>query len=83
MELSTIIGPKEKRRRDLAVKEAKRREEGIRPQEEYNQERKQKAMTKAEMIRELLEMTPNLTVRQIAEETGIPRSTVSRLRKTI
>ena len=82
-ELSTIIGPQEKRRRDLEMKEAKRREEGIRPQEEYQQERKEKAMSKAEVIRRTLKNSPHITIRQIAEATGIPRSTVARLMKTI
>lgn len=78
--LETIIGPKEKRRRDLAYKEAKRREEGVRPMEEYNQERKAKSATKLEIIRRTLKALPGLSNRAVAREMGISEAYVRKLK---
>lgn len=77
--LETIIGPKEKRRRDLACKEAKRRENGVRPMEEYNQERAQRSISKLEVIRRKLSVTPTLSKRAIAREMGISEAYVRKL----
>ena len=76
-------GAQRRRIRDLEAKRAQRREAGIRPMEEYNQERKRRTESKKEAIRRTLEQSPHLTARQIAEITGISRSMVTRLRKTL
>lgn len=81
--LSTIINPKEKRRRDLIAKEKERRAAGIRPMAEYNEERKQKVMSKADIIKKTLEEHPQISTRKLAEITNIPRSTCQRILKQI
>lgn len=79
--MSTIIGPKEKRRRNLKQKEEKRRSEGIRAAEEYHQERKEKKLQEAAELQEIIRQNNKLSVRQLAELTGISKSKVARLMK--
>lgn len=81
--LKTIIGPKEKRARDLRAKEAKRREEGIRPMAEYNQERADKKDSKKEILRRAMEEHPKASIRKLSEITGISKSHVGDLKKEI
>ena len=79
----TIINPKEKRRRDLLAKEKARREAGIRTEEQRRKDDKEAVMAKAEIIRSLLEENPKLSIRALAKMSGIPKSTVERLKKLI
>lgn len=81
--LSTIINTKEKRRRDLIAKEKKRRAAGIRPMKEYNEERKQKLIDKADIIKKVLKENPEISTRKLAEVTNIPRSTCQRILRNI
>lgn len=81
--LSTIIGPKEKRARDLKAKELQRREEGIRPMAEYNKERAEIKMTKKEILQQAMRDNPTASIRKLAEITGISKSHVSDLKKEI
>lgn len=81
--MSTIIDSKEKRRRKLAYEENKRREAGMRAMEDYNSDRKKVVQSKADNIRQALQENPQLTIRQLQERTGIPRSTIARIRKTL
>lgn len=81
--LSTIINPKEKRRRDLTAKEKARRLAGIRPMEEYNMERKQQVDEKAEIIKKAIAENPGISTKKLATVTGIPRSTCQRILKSI
>lgn len=81
--LSTIINTKEKRRRDLAEKERQRRAAGMRPMAEYNAERKQQTMNKAEIIKDALSANTGISTRKLAEITGIPRSTCQRILKEL
>ena len=81
--LLTIINPKEKRRRDLKAKEQKRREEGVRTKEQKAEDDKKAVLAKVEIIRSILKEKPNLSVRALAKESGIPKSTVGRLMKML
>lgn len=81
--LKTIINPKEKRRRDLERKERQRREQGIRTEEQRRADDKAAVMEKAEIIRNLKEEHPGISVRKLAELSGIPKSTVQRLIKLV
>lgn len=81
--LRTIIGPKEKRARDLKAKELQRREAGMRPMEEYNQERAEQKLTKKEILQKAMEENPKASIRKLAEITGISKTHVSDLKKEI
>lgn len=81
--LSTIIGPKEKRSRDLKAKEQQRRDAGMRPMAEYNKERAEVKMTKKEILQKAMEENPTASIRKLAEITGISKSHVSDLKKEI
>ena len=81
--LSTIIGPKEKRARDLIAKEEKRRAEGIRPMAEYNQERSEQKGSKKEILKKAMAENPNASIRKLAQITGISKSHVGDLKKEI
>lgn len=81
--LKTIIGPREKRARDLLAKEQKRREEGMRPMAEYNQERALQKDSKKEVLMRAMEENPKASIRKLAEITGISKSHVSDLKKEI
>lgn len=81
VEFKTIIGPKEKRRRELIRKEKERREAGIRTKEERLADDRKAVLAKVEIIRKAMEEHPNLSSRALAKKTNIPRSTVQRLIK--
>lgn len=81
--MSTIIGPKEKRRRDLLEKEKQRREAGMRPMAEYNQERHDAKMAKVETLRLTISQHPDLSNRKIAALLGWSEPTVRRLKKQL
>ena len=81
--LKTIIGPKEKRRRDLVEKEKKRRDAGMRPMAEYNRERHEAKMTKVEILRQKIEEHPQLSNRKLAALLGWSEPTIRRLKKQI
>ena len=81
--MSTIIGPKEKRARDLRSKEQQRREAGMRPMAEYNKERAELKMTKKEILQKAMEENPTASIRKLAEITGISKTHVSDLKKEI
>ena len=79
----TIINPKEKRRRDLLAKEKARREAGVRTKEQKAEDDRKAVLAKVEVIRSILAEKPNLSVRALAKESGIPKSTVGRLMKML
>ena len=81
--MSTIIDTKEKRRRDLEQKEKKRREAGVRTWEQKIEDDKKAVLEKADVIKNLLAENPKLSIRALAEMSGIPKSTVARLKKMI
>lgn len=79
----TIIGTKEKRRRDLKVKEEKRREQGVRPKEEYNQERSKAKHDKVDILREHIIQSPKLSNRKIAKLMGVSEGYIRKLKKLL
>lgn len=92
--MKTIIGPKEKNRRKRLVyhenkedilqkKEKQRREKGIRPMEEYNKERHEAKMSKAQILRRTMEEHPDLSNRKLAAILGWSEPTVRRLKKQL
>lgn len=74
--MKTIIGPKEKNRRR---KEA-RRAAGMMPREEYLMKEKEKTDSKLELIRKELQADPTISIRKLAEKTGLSKSAVQRLK---
>ena len=81
--MKTIINPAEKRRRDRIRKDKERREAGIRTKEQRLEDDRKAMMEKVEKIRLAIEENPNLSIRQLVEVTGVPRSTIQRLKKLI
>lgn len=92
--MKTIIGTREKNRRKrisyqenkediLAKMEKERRAKGIRPMEEYNQERHQAKMSKVEILRQKLQEHPDLSNRKMAALLGWSEPTVRRLKKQL
>lgn len=82
-EMSIIIGPQEKRRRNALAKEADRRSKGMRPMEEYNEERKKSTDDKALLLQEIMQKHPDWTNAKLAEELGGTVRTIQRLKKRI
>ena len=81
--LQTIIGPKEKRARDLKAKEEKRRAEGMRPMAEYNQERAEQKGSKKDILKKAMAENPKASIRTLAKITGISKTHVADLKKEI
>ena len=92
--LKTIIGTKEKNRRKriayqkdkeniLAQKEQQRRSAGIRPMQEYNQQRHEAKMGKVEILRHTIAEHPELSNRKLAALLGWSEPTVRRLKKQL
>lgn len=89
--MKTIIGPQEKNRRKReayhanpepkkqAVK-AWRRKNGVREREEYLQTEKQKTDAKLQLIRETIQEQPDISLRKLAEKTGLSKSAIQRLK---
>lgn len=69
--------------RQLKLKEYQRRQAGMRPREQRIADDREKVRQKAEIVREALQKNPDLSVRHLVKVTGIPRSTVQRLKKVI
>ena len=79
--LSSIIGAVEKRRRNRLQKEKWRRLQGMRPMEEYNQERKQQVLSQAEQLKILINENPSWTNKQLAEAMNTTVRSVQRWKK--
>lgn len=92
--LSTIIGTKEKNRRKReayhadpepkkqAVK-AWRRKKGVVERETYLQTEKEKTEAKLQLIRQAMQEQPDISIRKLAERTGLSKSAVQRLKPQI
>lgn len=68
-------------RRDLKVREYLRRRAGIRTEEQRRSDDRHKVQNKVAAIHDLLKDNLTLSVREIAKITGIPKSTVQRLKQ--
>ena len=79
--MSSIIGAVEKRRRNRLQKEKWRRSVGMRPMEEYNQERKKQVLSQAEQLKILVKENPSWTNKQLAEAMNTTVRSVQRWKK--
>ena len=89
--LRTIIGPKEKNRRKreayhadpeqkkMAVK-AYRRSKGMVEREVYLHSEKEKTDSKLQLIKDAIAEDPQISIRKLAEKTGMSKSAVQRLK---
>ena len=82
-QLSSIVGPQEKRRRNRLQKEQWRRAQGMRPMAEYNLERKQKVETKVDTLRRLMKKNPQWSNVRLAKEMGVSEGYIRKLKKTL
>jgi len=80
-QLSSIIGAVEKRRRNRIQKKKWRRSQGMRPMEEYKQERKQQLFSKSEQLKQLIEENPSWTNKQLADAMNTTVRSVQRWKK--
>lgn len=78
-ELSSIIGPQEKRRRNTKAKREQRREFGIKPREEYLSEAEKKRAD----IKQAIMDYPELSIRKLASHTGYSKSEIQRVKKNM
>lgn len=83
MQLSTIIGPQEKRRRNKVAMETTRRAQGVKPIEQYQQQRKQAVRDNAHILQEIMQNNPAWTNAKLAEEMGMTVRTVQRLKASL
>lgn len=82
-EMSTIIGAEEKRRRNRLAKEKSRRAQGVRPMEEYNQERKKTVETKIQTLQRLMKKNPSWSNVRLAKEMGVSEGYIRKLKKQL
>lgn len=75
-QMSTIIGTKEKNRR----RREERRKNGMLPREEYLKQQKEQTDSKLEIIRTHIEKDPKISIRKLAQETGMSKSAIQRLK---
>lgn len=78
-EMSTIIGPQEKRRRNTEKKREARRESGVKSRDEYLEAQKRETEEKVEKLKELMK-NPQRTNKELAKEMGVSKSTIMRLK---
>ena len=81
--LSSIIGAAEKRRRNRLQKEKWRRSLGMRPMEEYNQERRLKVESKVETLQRLMKENPQWSNVRLSKEMGVSEGYIRKLKKTL
>lgn len=65
------------------LKTYRRRERGIRPMSEYNNERKGQAEAKAQKLRDMIEQNPSWTNAQLSEAMGLSVRQIQRLKKQV
>ena len=79
--LVTIIGAKEKRRRNAKAMKLKRRAEGAMDRQEYLMQEKEKKLTKVEQLKAIISSSPQKTNKELADEMGCTVRTIQRLKK--
>lgn len=82
-ELSTIIGPQEKRRRNTEAKRKARRAAGVKPMEQEIKERKEKSQAKEDIVRQCLKDNPNITNKELSGILGCSTRTIQRIKASI
>ncbi|BDG45437.1 hypothetical protein [Saccharococcus caldoxylosilyticus] len=84
LEKLTIIKSDEKRLEiDRERKMRKRREQGVKPREQYEVERQAQQAEKLAILRRALEITPNATNKQLADALGLSVRQIQRLKKLL
>ena len=81
-QLKTIIGTKEKYRRNNEKREKARRNAGKVDRQEYLSIQQKTTQGRIAAIRELLKSKPNMTQRELADAMGISQSLVCRLMRS-
>ena len=79
----TIISKKEKNRRSYEKVLEKRRQDGMKERSAYLSDEAQKTANNLQVLREVLEHFPKLSIRKLAETTGFSKSYVHKLKKIL
>ena len=79
--LKTLISDEVKAERERHRQTKIRRSKGVKPMSEYNAQRKTAQAEQAEKLTQLMAQKPDATQKELADELGISRMTVSRLKK--
>ncbi|MBD1373942.1 hypothetical protein IC620_16480 [Hazenella sp. IB182357] len=82
-QMRVLIDQDIRRDRNTELVREKRREEGVKPRQEYEKVRKAKVDDKLDVLRMAIVENPNASNSQLSNITGIPRTTVIRLKKRI
>lgn len=83
MQMETIIGTKEKRRRNTEAKRESRRAQGVKPRDEYDNERKAAVTNRLEALKLLMKEEPQLSNVKLAEALGVSEGYIRKLKKTL
>jgi hypothetical protein len=81
--MRTIISATVKRERNTESKRNKRREIGMRPMAEYNEERKEQMEDKLWQLQQAIERYPNLSNRKLAALLAVSEGYIRKLKKKI
>lgn len=81
--MHTIISRSEKRRRDAAYQQAKRREQGAAEREQYEAARAAQKAKKVDQLADLMDKHPKMKQKEIAEIMGVSPAYVSQLKKLL
>ncbi|MBO1005761.1 replication protein [Pseudogracilibacillus auburnensis] len=81
--LTTIIGPNEKRKRKKVANMEMRREQGVKPREEYLKEQQEKTDDNLSLLRQLMKESPDASNYKLAALMGISESYVRKLKLSI
>lgn len=82
-QLTTIISKQVKKEREQKRKEAKRRENGIRPKAEYQESRRELSDKRMVALARLLEQQPQLKNKELAELLSCSESTIKRMKSKL
>lgn len=83
VQLETIIGAQEKRRRNTEAKRESRRANGVKSREEYDKERKSAVTNRLEALKLLMKEEPGLSNVKLAEALGVSEGYIRKLKKTL
>ncbi|WP_375199681.1 hypothetical protein [Bacillus sp. RS11] len=82
-QLTTIISKQVKKEREQKRKEAKRRENGIRPMAEYQESRRELSDERMMALKRLMEQQPELKNKELAELLSCSESTIKRMKSKL
>ena len=81
LQLQTIIGRNEKRKRNTKAKREQRRKEGVKPRNAYLDNQKEKTEDKFWLLQKALERYPDATQKELANKLNLTQPRVSQLLK--